>query len=317
MARKTRIFFATDVHGSSKCFRKFINAGAVYSADVLVLGGDLAGKGLQTIVRGSDGRWHANFVGTEHVAEDGAELEALEKLIADHGYYPYRAAEGELEALGSSGDLDALFVRLMTERLASWLTLADERLRPDGRRLFLMLGNDDPDELGELLDRAPWGVNAEGRAVELDENHEMISWGYSNVTPWHSHREQNEDDLAAAMATLRSTLRDPSRAIVNVHVPPFGIGLDDAPVLDDQLQVQAALGQVKFGPVGSPAVRDFIIDTEPMLALHGHIHEATGIRRLGRTIAINPGSDYSTGALNGALITLERDKVAAHQLVRG
>ena len=56
---------------------------------------------------------------------------------------------------------------------------------------------------------------------------------------------------------------------------------------------------------------------QPLLGLHGHIHEATGVRRSGRTLAVNPGSDYSTGALNGALITLERDKVAAHQLVRG
>jgi Icc-related predicted phosphoesterase len=317
MARRTRIFFATDVHGSSKCFRKFINGGNVYDADVLVLGGDLAGKALQTIVQGPDGRWHCSFIGTEHIVDDGPELDALEKLIADHGYYPYRAAVGEVEALTAEGGLDALFVRLMTERLEGWLTLADERLRPAGRRLFFMLGNDDPIELGALLDSAPWGSNAEGRVLELDEHHEMISWGYSNVTPWHTHREQTEDELAKAMEAMRSGLRDPSRAVINVHVPPFGIGLDEAPVLDDNLQVQAALGQVKFGPVGSPAVRDFIVELQPMLALHGHIHEATGIRRLGRTIAINPGSDYSTGALNGALITLERDRVTAHQLVRG
>ena len=44
---------------------------------------------------------------------------------------------------------------------------------------------------------------------------------------------------------------------------------------------------------------------QPMLGLHGHIHESAAIRRLGRTIAINPGSDYSTGALHGALVTLK------------
>ena len=316
MARKTRIFFATDVHGSSKCFRKFVNAGNVYNADVLILGGDIAGKALQTIAQRPDGRWQCSFIGTEHVVDAGPELEALEKLIADHGYYPYRAAAGELEALTTAGGLDSLFVRLMSTRLEEWLTLADERLRPAGRRLFL-LGNDDPTELGALLDNAPWGTNAEGKVVELDENHEMFSWGYSNVTPWHTHREQTEDELARTMDAGRIGLRDPARAVVNVHVPPFGIGLDDAPVLDDRLQVQAALGQVKFGPVGSPAIRDSIAELQPVLSLHGHIHESTGIRRLGRTIAINPGSDYSTGALNGALIVLERDKVAAHQLVRG
>jgi Icc-related predicted phosphoesterase len=69
--------------------------------------------------------------------------------------------------------------------------------------------------------------------------------------------------------------------------------------------------------VGSTAVRDALLGIQPLLGLHGHIHESGGMRRLGRTIAINPGSDYGTGVLNGALITLELDKVSAHQLVRG
>ena len=136
----------------------------------------------------------------------------------------------------------------------------------------------------------------------LDEHHEMISWGYSNITPWHSHREQTEEQLAAALRSMASSLRDPERAIVNVHVPPYGTQLDDAPVLDADLRVVQVMGQVKFAPVGSTAVRDFLLETQPLLGLHGHIHESAGIRRLGRTIAINPGSDYATGALNGALV---------------
>ncbi len=317
MARRTKLFFATDVHGSGKCFRTFINAGPVYGADVLVLGGDLAGKALQTIVRRPGGRWHCSFIGTDHDVEDGPDLEALEKLIADHGYYPYRAEPGELEARKLDGSLDALFVRLMHERLESWLAFADERLRPLGKPLFLMLGNDDPIELRTLLDRAPWGIHAEGRVLRIDDDHEMISWGYSNVTPWNSHREMSEPQLEAALRGMAAQLADPGRAIVNVHVPPYGSGLDDAPVLDADLKVQSVLGQVKFAPAGSTAVRDFLADVQPLVGLHGHIHEASGTRRIGRTLAINPGSDYSTGALNGALVTLERDKVSAHQLVRG
>jgi Icc-related predicted phosphoesterase len=316
MGKKTRVYFATDLHGSSKCFRKFVNAGQVYGADVLVLGGDLAGKALQTIVRQPGGRWSCEFIGTRYDVDDGPELEALEKLIADHGYYPYRAEPGELDALRASGEIDAVFERLMDERLEGWLALADERLRPAGKRLYFMLGNDDPVSLRALLDGAPWGVHDEGTVVQLDDDHEMISWGFSNVTPWHSHREQTEEQLAASLGTMVSKLRDPSRSIVNIHVPPFGSGLDDAPVLSD-LQVQTSLGQVKFAPVGSTAVLDLIETMQPMLGLHGHIHEASGMKRIGRTIVINPGSDYSTGTLNGALITLERDKVGAHQLVRG
>lgn len=317
MSRPTTVFFATDVHGSSKCFRKFVNAGAVYRADVLILGGDVAGKALQTIVRGADGRFHCRFIGTDHDVQPGPELEALERLIADHGYYPYRAEPGELDARRADGSLDRLFVELMHSRLTEWLTLADERLRPAGRRLYFMLGNDDPVDLGPLLDSAPWGTHAEGRVVQIDDHHEMISWGYSNLTPWHSHREQTEDQLDAALRGMAGQLRDPANAIVNVHVPPFGSGLDEAPVLDADLRVQQSVGQVKFAAVGSMAVRDFLKDVQPLVGLHGHIHESSGIRRIGRTIAINPGSDYSTGALNGALITLDRSRVKAHQLVRG
>lgn len=317
MGHRTKLYFATDLHGSSKCFRKFVNAGAAYRADVLVLGGDLAGKALQTIIRGADGRYRCTFVGTDHDVAPGPELEALEKLIADHGYYPYRAEPGELDARRADGSLDELFIGLMQARLIDWLTLADERLRPTGTRLYFMLGNDDPIELRTLLDQASWGVHDEGRVVMLDDDHEMISWGYSNITPWKSHREQTEEQLSAAIRGMASQLRAPERAIVNVHVPPYGSGLDEAPVLDANLTVQTVLGQVRFGPVGSTAVRDALIDIQPLLGLHGHVHEASGIRRLGRTIAINPGSDYGAGVLNGALITLERDRVAAHQLVRG
>jgi Icc-related predicted phosphoesterase len=317
VARKTRVFFATDLHGSSKCFRKYLNAAPIYRADVLVLGADLAGKAIQTIVAQPAGRWHCRFIGTDHDVAGGPELEALERLIEDHGYYPLRVEPGEFERIEAEGRVDAVFLGLMMARLEAWMALADERLRPLGIPLFVMLGNDDPVELQAVLEAATWATPAEGRILAIDDDHELVSWGYSNLTPWNSHREQTEEQLAASLGSLVAGLRDPGRAVLNLHVPPVGSGLDDAPVLDSDLRVVQVMGQVKFGPVGSTAVRDLIETVQPMLGLHGHIHESSGIRRLGRTIAINPGSDYSTGALNGALVTLERDKVAAHQLVRG
>jgi Icc-related predicted phosphoesterase len=317
MAKRTRVYFATDLHGSSKCFRKFLNAGPTYGADVLVLGADLGGKAIQGIVHGAGGHWRARFVGTDHDVADGAELEALERLIEDHGYYPYRAEPGELEARQAAGTLDALFVELMRARLEAWMALADERLRPRGIPIYVMLGNDDPPELKAVLEAATWATHVEGKVVALDEDHELISWGYSNLTPFDSHREQTESELAESIEGMVGRLRDPGRAVFNLHVPPIASGLDDAPVLDASLTVQQSLGQVRFAPAGSTAVRSAIEASQPLLSLHGHIHESAAIRRIGRTIAINPGSDYATGALNGALVSLERDKVATHQLVRG
>jgi uncharacterized protein len=317
MARRTRLYFATDVHGSEKCFRKFLNAAAVYRADVMVLGGDVAGKAIQAITRAPGGRYTFTFRGVRYDLEDGGELEAAEQLIRDHGYYPYREDPGELQALEDTEALEGVFEELIAQRLTRWLDLADERLRPRGVPLYLMLGNDDPEVLRPLLDGAPWGEQSEGRVVHIDDDHEMISWGYSNPTPWQTYREQSEDDLQARYAALVEQLGDPERAVVNFHPPPYDSGLDEAPVLDATLQVQSSAGQARMAPVGSRAVRDVLERVQPLLGLHGHIHESTGFRRYGRALAINPGSDYGTGTLNGVLVTLAKDKVQAHQFVRG
>jgi Icc-related predicted phosphoesterase len=316
MAKRFRLYFATDLHGSDKCFRKFLNAGEAYQADAMILGGDLAGKAIQAITRTPGGRYTCTFRGASYELEDGPELTGLEQLIADHGYYSYREEPGELAGREAEGKLDDVFMDLMRERLTRWLSMADERLRPQGRPVCFMLGNDDPPPLAELLDAAPWGTNAEGEVIELD-GHEVLSWGYSNITPFHSYREMSEEALASKFAELTPQLKEPQRAILNLHVPPYGTGLDEAPVIDDSLTVQTAVGQVKFAAVGSTAVRDVLQEVQPLLGLHGHIHESPGFRKLGRTVAINPGSDYGTGALNGVLITLDQDRIKAHQFVRG
>ena len=123
MAKGTLLYFVSDLHGSSLCFRKFVNATQVYKPTVLVLGGDVAGKAIQSIVKGPNGRWNCTFVGQRYDLTEGSELAGLERLIADHGYYPYRAEPGELEAMEADGTLDELFFRLMRDRLAEWLDL--------------------------------------------------------------------------------------------------------------------------------------------------------------------------------------------------
>ena len=317
MARRTTLYFASDLHGSDKCFRKFVNAGPIYGADVMVLGGDVAGKAIQGIIDLGGGRFRCSFRGATHEVEVGTALDDLCRMVADHGFYPYLAEPGELEARNADGSIGQLFLDLMRARLTSWLTLANERLRPKGLPVYWMLGNDDPVELEEVLDAAPWGEHADGRVIELADGHELLSCGWSNETPWHSYREIPEAALEARLRDLTGKLRDPRNAVFNIHVPPYGSGIDDAPVLDAELTVQASGGQAKMAPVGSTAVRTIIEEVQPLLGLHGHIHEASGFRKIGPTLVVNPGSDYSTGTLNGVLVTLEAHKVRAHQFVRG
>ncbi len=312
----TKLYFATDIHGSEQCFRKFLNAGVAYGPDVMILGGDVAGKAVQAIDDLGGGRYRTVFRGTAHEMNGGEELARVERMISDLGYYPWRCEPGELDVRVADGTIDELLDTLMLRRLEGWMDLADERLRPRGIPAYWMLGNDDPPALAAVLDRAPWGEHAEGRVLELGE-YTLVSYGYSNPTPWDSFREVPEEELARHYDQLFAAVAEPGRAVFNAHPPPYGTGLDDAPMLDEQLTVRQQAGQVKLGPVGSTAVRDAIERYQPIASLHGHVHESAGFRRLGRTMAVNPGSDYGTGALNGVLMTLSKDKLKSHQLVRG
>jgi Icc-related predicted phosphoesterase len=313
MARKVKLFFATDVHGSERCFRKFLNAGIAYRPDVMVLGGDIAGKAVQAIEELGGGRYTTTFRGHTYAIDTGEELERVSRLISDLGYYPWVCAPGELAARVEDGSVEELLASLMRKRLEDWMALAAERLKVPA---FWMLGNDDPPALAEVLDAAPAGRNAEGSALDID-GYRLVSWGWSNRTPWDSFREMEEEDLTREFDSLFAEVEDPHRVVFNAHPPPYDSGLDEAPVLDASLTVQQTAGQVKLGPVGSTAVRAAIERYQPILSLHGHVHESAGFRRIGHTLAVNPGSDYGTGALNGALVTLSGDKVKGHQLVRG
>lgn len=317
MAKKTKLFFATDVHGSETCFRKFLNAGVAYGPDVMVLGGDVAGKAIQAIENLGDGCYTTTFRGARYDIEDVDELARVERLISDVGYYPWRAQPGELDERINDGTIDALLHDLMLRRLEEWMQLADERLRPKGKQVFWMLGNDDPPGLVEPLKNCTWGEYAEGRALPIGPEYELISWGYANPTPWDSFRETTEAELTAKFDELFARASDPHYVVFNAHVPPYDTGLDSAPMLDSNLTVVQQAGQVKLGPVGSTAVRDAIEKYQPIASVHGHVHESGGFRKIGRTMAFNPGSDYGTGQLDGAILTLSGDKLKAHQFVRG
>ena len=117
---------------------------------------------------------------------------------------------------------------------------------------------------------------------------------------------------------MADKLEHPERAVFNLHAPPYSTQLDDAPAIDDDFKVQVALGQVQYKPVGSTAVREIEAERQPLVGLHGHIHESAGVRRLGKRkgLILNPGSAYSVGALHGALVSLHKDRADA-QLVRG
>jgi Icc-related predicted phosphoesterase len=313
----TTIYYASDVHGSNRCFRKFLNAAKFYKANVLVMGGDILGKAIIFLEETRPGVYVTGEHGHQVELTTEAEVQDFEKRAGDKGLYPYRCRQYEPQELYASGKVEALFERLMKERLAEWVALADERLAGTGVRCFMMGGNDDPPPVLEALERGNLVRNPEGVSVQLDDSSEMISCGWSNPTPWLTPRECSEEELGKRIDALMAQVKRPESLVMNLHVPPFQSGLDDAPELDASLKVQTSLGQTRFKPVGSTAVRAAIERYQPLLGLHGHIHEAHASCKIGRTVCINPGSDFSEGVLHGVLAVLNKGKLKGYQMVSG
>ncbi|OLC47915.1 MAG: hypothetical protein AUH80_04080 [Chloroflexi bacterium 13_1_40CM_4_65_16] len=311
-----RIFFATDVHGSETCFRKFVNAATAYSADAIILGGDITGKQLVLIVQ-ENGGWRLGAGRTAERIESQDALEATRKRLSAAGMYPILLSFEEEQALASDSQaLDERFKKERLGRVESWMILADQRLRDLGIPCFVSPGNDDDKDVAEIINNAAWVENPEGRVVDVG-GHEMISWGWSNHTPWDTPREQSESDIGDHLTAMASQVHDHEAAIFNLHCPPFRSGLDSAPELDATLKPVVRGGHVDMVPVGSTAVRDAIQKYQPLLGLHGHIHECRAMKRIGRSMCINPGSDYYTGALRGAILQVSRHKVDAWTLTTG
>jgi Icc-related predicted phosphoesterase len=314
------IYFASDLHGSTLCWKKFLATPSFYDADVIIVGGDVTGKFLVPMVSQRDGSWRARYQGSDRVLTDDSQVAALEQTAEDAGAYAVRLSEDELDALQASADArDELLARCQLERLEQWAALADERLDGQAVRCFVSGGNDDDPAIDALLDAHRSIEVPEGRIVEPGGGLQMLSLGFANETPWQCPRDISESELAARLNALASGVAEPERCIFNVHVPPYDTGLDMAPALDETLTPRRSpSGDLVMAPVGSTAVRDAIEHHQPLLGLHGHIHEASGIHRLGSTVVCNPGSEYQEGMLHGILLRWDwHAQTLKHQLVIG
>ena len=311
-----RLFYASDLHGSDLCWRKFVNAAEHYDAHALIMGGDLTGKALVPIIR-RNGSYTALVIGEERTANSDEERAELERAIRMNGFYPLEVTEDQHRAMRDDASVrEKLFSKAMVEELARWISLANERLGGSDVAIYVMPGNDDPWFIDEVLEAGGVVTACDGRIVRVGD-HEMVSCGFSNPTPWNSPRELGETELYEKISLLAERLESPEMAIFNLHVPPHGSGLDTAMELDAELRPVLTAGQPHQIPVGSSAVRQLIEEYQPMLALHGHIHESRGITRIGRTVAINPGSDYAGGRIDGCVVDLEIAGVKSYQLVSG
>ena len=302
--RALRIFFASDLHGSDRCFRKFLAAATVYDADVLVLGGDVTAKGLIPI-RAGKGTVRAEIHG--QVVELPAEEEPrLREDINRIGLYGVRLDGDEIDALREDSQyIDALLARQVAAQMRSWCDLAAERL-PAHVRCIITPGNDDPVEVDDALEAADRVEAPEKRLCDLGPVL-LASLGDVTPTPWNTHRECSEQELGATIDGMLGAVPAGRRAILNFHCPPYGSGLDLAPELDQTLRPVIRGGRPSFVPVGSTAVRDAIKRYCPVVGLHGHIHESRAAQKIGDTLCLNPGSDYTADLLQGVVVDIAED----------
>lgn len=312
---KTKIFFATDVHGSERCWRKFLNAGKFYKANVLIMGGDIAGKLIVPLVR--HGTTYRCTFHREYEVTAGSELDGLERAIRDAGYYPVRMTPDEVEDMSSKAVQAERFRHVMVHEFERWLDIAKEKLSGTGVRCFVSPGNDDIWELDKLLKSQSVVQTPDENMLLIDDEHAMIGIGFSTPTPWHTERECSEEEYAAKIDRLAGLVSEMRTAIFDIHCPPYDSGLDMAPQITSDLKPVTILGQPQTSPVGSKAVRAAIAKYQPLLGLHGHVHESKGIVKIGRTVCINPGSEYTEGILAGALVSITGAKVESFQLVTG
>jgi Icc-related predicted phosphoesterase len=312
-----KLFFATDVHGSETTFRKWLNAADHYGADVLLMGGDLTGKMLVPIMEEADGTFTARFEGSTVTAADEQELANVDRALRQRGYYTQRMTPDERDTVRTQEQIDDLFRSHMVKVLEGWVALADERLDPGKTPAMWMPGNDDLEFIDPYVNSSKSIRNGDGKVIEID-GYSILSLGNANVTPWNCPRDVTEDVLAARIDELAAQVPDMSRCIFNVHAPPWGTNLDVAPELDEDFKPTMEGGGLKMIPVGSTAVLEAIRKWQPLLSLHGHIHECSAGIKIGRTLCINTGSEYHEGVLRGSIVVLDPKKgVKNHALTVG
>ena len=316
----TRLLHVADLHGSEMCFCKVVKCVEMYKPDVITVCGDLTGKGIVPIVQQSDGSFKSSFYDKVYELRSKEEVTKLVDKIRMNGWYEWHCTPSEIENFRASEEMQArVFKQLIPETMKRWVSLATEALGEKKVRLFMLPGNDDDFVIDEPLNATGSEsiVNPEGKVVMIDDEHEMISTGFTNITPWHAERDIPEDELARKIEDMTNKVKNMKSAIFNFHCPPHGTMLDAAPKVDEKLRPVMSGGGVVIAPAGSTAVRAAIEKYQPLLGLHGHIHESRGLEKIGRTLCINPGSEYGEGILHGCIVNLGKDDIRSYLFTCG
>ncbi|MCL7388472.1 MAG: metallophosphoesterase [Thaumarchaeota archaeon] len=303
-----KIFFMADIHNSEIVFRRFLSIPKYYDVDVLILSGDLTGKAIIPIIDLGGERYQYTFKGKTEIIEGCERLKDALIELRNRGLYTHICTEDELEELKNKPDeVDKLFKKLISETIQEWVRSIEEII-PKEKDVILMPGNDDILEIDPIIQKSDRVIYPLNRLVELPLGYGMISMDYVNPTPWNTPRESEEKNLWKMLEEKTGLVdREWGKIICSFHPPPYNTKLDLAPKLDRNLRPVYSFGELEKENVGSKSVRRFFEKYNPLIGLHGHIHESPGYDKVGKTIVFNPGSEYSAGILKGVILELDRD----------
>ncbi|MCJ7668317.1 MAG: metallophosphoesterase [Anaerolineae bacterium] len=315
MAR-TRFMFATDLHGSETVWRKFLNTAKIYDLDALILSGDMTGKLMVPIIKQPEGKYKSHLLDKDYTLTE-EEIPDFAKQVRMLSYLPYITTPEEAERIGTEVQYrEDLFEKLECEIVDLWMTLIPGRV-PEKCRVIISPGNDDKLAIDETIKQSPHVTFAEEDVIDLDGEHEVLCFGWSNPTPFDSPRECSEEELEERLERVVAKVKKMDTAVFCIHVPPWDSQLDLAPMVDKDLNIMIVGGRPQMIPVGSKAVRKIIEKYHPLLGLHGHIHESPGYVKIGRTQCLNPGSEYGEGVFKGYLVEINGPKITKLQRVEG
>lgn len=311
-----KIFYAADIHAAETTFRKFTNAGPFYKADLVIYGGDFCGKMVVPIINKGNNRYEATYYGSTVVLKGDSEIPDLKKTLRDAGFYFTDLTEAELNKI-TKEDVERITKEEQMKRLSEWVELMDHRFAKNKIPCIVTPGNDDPLYIDEALEKLSYVKNGDGKVIEVN-GFEVLSLSYAHPTIFKFPRDISEEELAAKIDALAAQVKDMKKCIFNLHIPPYDTDLDQDTLYDEDLNPILDGDALASGATGSKAVRAAIEKYQPMLSLHGHVHNSRGVTVIGKTVCINPGSEYDQALLKGALIEVSAGgQIVKHLLTAG
>ncbi|MCH4816536.1 MAG: phosphoesterase [Saccharolobus sp.] len=280
MVFKFKIGFFTDVHGSEYSFKRSLNITKARKVDFLIVSGGLMAKEI-LFVEDTGGKY---FLNGKKVNLNNLNEEALRS-----GKYIVVDKKEVIEDIKSDkSKLEKVISEKVTEQMSRWVKIADEVFRLE--RIFWSAGHGDIPQLDSILKN--FGGKLINENVINIEEIQIVSLGYGSPMG-NSYREIPDSELYIKGKSLLKDA-DKERLIMNFHMPPLNTKLDNAKV------------GLRKSHVGSKAVLDLITEFQPLISLHGHVHESTSMDKIGETIALNPGSLYQLG--DPSIVTFEVHK---------